>query len=194
MMAIFGLVIAGAVAAAALLQWWVARSKLRLDLFDRRYKVYEATRTLARDSVRYPAQIDRRLAVFNDETSNAEFLFDADVVDYLQEVRKRAADDDLLWLSDPARSTEITTTFAPYLRFANVRSTTKRHIAREWLIFLMCIAFGLVPLYFIYNQDLDLLFGRLTSSAAAWLGVLSPYLVVFLLRSINWSVDTLRRR
>jgi hypothetical protein len=41
---IFALIIAGAVAAVAWLQWWVALNKLRLDLFDRRYKVYDATR------------------------------------------------------------------------------------------------------------------------------------------------------
>jgi hypothetical protein len=34
-----------AVGCVALAQWRVARNKLRLDLFDRRYKVYEATQT-----------------------------------------------------------------------------------------------------------------------------------------------------
>jgi hypothetical protein len=33
-----------AVAIVAALQWRVADNKLRLDLFDRRYKVYDATR------------------------------------------------------------------------------------------------------------------------------------------------------
>lgn len=33
-----------AVAIIAALQWRVADNKLRLDLFDRRYKVYDATR------------------------------------------------------------------------------------------------------------------------------------------------------
>jgi hypothetical protein len=33
-----------AVVVIAVLQWRVAHNKLRLDLFDRRYKVYEAAR------------------------------------------------------------------------------------------------------------------------------------------------------
>jgi hypothetical protein len=43
-MKFFTLVLAASVAIVAWLQWSVALNKLRLDLFDRRYKVYDATR------------------------------------------------------------------------------------------------------------------------------------------------------
>jgi hypothetical protein len=111
-----------AVVVIAALQWRIAANKLRLDLFDRRYKVYEATLAFLRASVRDTARIDQLLIEFNYETSNAEFLFEADVVNYLHQIRERARDDDILWLSDPQRVTEITNIFARYLRFGNVRS------------------------------------------------------------------------
>jgi hypothetical protein len=110
-----------AVTIVAWQQWRVARNKLRLDLFDRRYKVYDATRRFVRDSVQDFAHIDQHLIVFNDETSNAEFLFDADVVNYLEQIRQRAQDRDAVWLSDPDRITAMTKTFVPYLGFSNVK-------------------------------------------------------------------------
>jgi hypothetical protein len=86
-----------------------------------------------------------QLAEFDIGTSDAEFLFGADVVDYLSQIRKRAihmetaqrvfeplpvgderkrhveaAHDDLSWLTD--QITAMTKIFAPYLGFANVRS------------------------------------------------------------------------
>ena len=88
---------------------------------------------------------DSQLFEFYAGTSDAEFLFGADVVDYLGQIRKRAVDmrtaqqlfeplpvgdersrhvqaahDDLSWLSD--QITAMTKVFTPYLGFANVRS------------------------------------------------------------------------
>jgi hypothetical protein len=110
-----------AVVVIAALQWRVADDKLRLDLFERRCKVYEATLAFVRDSVQDFTHIDQHLNVFNDETANAEFLFDANVVNYLQEIRKRAQDKDAIWLSEQ-KIPAMTNKFAPYLRFANVRA------------------------------------------------------------------------
>jgi hypothetical protein len=103
------------------LQWRVARNKLRLDLFDRRYKVYEATVRFVRVSVQDFTHIDQHLSAFNDETSNAEFLFDTDAVNCLEQIRQRAQNGDAISLSDPDRITATTKTFAPYLRFSNVK-------------------------------------------------------------------------
>jgi hypothetical protein len=110
-----------AVVIIAALQWRVAENKLRLDLFDRRYKVYEATVRFVRASVQDFAHIDQHLSVFNYETSNAEFLFDADVVNYLEHIRQRAQAKDAIWLSDPDRISTMTKTFAPCLGFPNVK-------------------------------------------------------------------------
>src|SRR4051812_29661402 len=73
-------------------QWQLAHSKLRLDLFDRRYKVFDATRiflaVIGRDS-RFE---ESHLFEFDAGTSDAEFLFGSDIVNYLAEIRKRAID------------------------------------------------------------------------------------------------------
>jgi hypothetical protein len=79
-----------AIVIIAVLQWRVADNKLRLDLFDRRYKVYAATLKFVAASMRDSAAVDSHLNEFNIGTSDAEFLFDADVVNYLQQIRERA--------------------------------------------------------------------------------------------------------
>jgi hypothetical protein len=133
-----------AVVVIASLQWRVADNKLRLDLFDRRYKVYDATRKFLLAILTKASFTLSELFEFNAGTFDAEFLFGADVTEHLEKIRKRAVDlqtaqriyeplpvgdersrhvqaahDDLLWLTD--QLTAITKTFAPYLGFANVR-------------------------------------------------------------------------
>ena len=134
-----------AVVVIAWQQWRIADSKLRLDLFDRRYKVYDATRKFLAVIIREATFTDSQLFEFYGGTSDAEFLFGADVVEYLGQIRNRAVDmrthqtlfqqmpfgdersrhvqanhDDLSWLND--QITAMTKIFAPYLGFANVRS------------------------------------------------------------------------
>ena len=133
-----------AVVTIALLQWRVAENKLRLDLFDRRYKVYDATRKFLAVILRDATFTDSQLFEFYGGTSDTEFLFRSEVVDYLAQIRKRALHmrtsrtllepkpvgdersrlaeaehDDLVWLTD--QITAMTSVFAPYLGFANVR-------------------------------------------------------------------------
>lgn len=126
-------------------QWQVARAKLRLDLFDRRYKVYDATRKFLAGIMSEPTFSDSQLFTFYAGTSDAEFLFDSEVVDYLAQIRKRALDmrlhqklyapmgvgeeqrsshiekeqEQLLWLTE--QITAMTKTFAPYLGFSNIK-------------------------------------------------------------------------
>lgn len=134
-----------AVAIIALQQWRVARNELRLDLFDRRYKVWDTTRTfllkLLNDAVADPTMTELKLAI-----ADAEFLFDAEVVQFLTGILKRAAqlqttrtllkdtrrltdgklkdyadgqEKDLLWLGD--QITEATKVFGRYIGFAHVK-------------------------------------------------------------------------
>jgi len=70
-------------------QWQVARNKLRLDLFDRRCKVYEATMKFLAEIARKTTFEDSQLVEFY-PTSDASFFFRADVVDYLSQIRHRA--------------------------------------------------------------------------------------------------------
>jgi hypothetical protein len=134
-----------AVGIVAWLQWRLAHNKLRLDLFDRRWEIYKATSNFVDAIVNDPARnVDSHLNAFNTGTSNAEFLFGSDVLNYIQQVRTRAVgmrtarvlyesqpdgeertrnvqryEADLLWLIE--QSTAMTKTFAPYLGFSNVK-------------------------------------------------------------------------
>ena len=125
-------------------QWQLARSKLRLDLFDRRYKVYDTTRKFLAEIVRNAKFEDSHLFEFYAGTSDAEFLFGSEVVDYLAQIRKRAIDmrthqklydrmpvgdersrhvqaehDQLVWLSE--QLTAMTKSFTPYLGFSRAK-------------------------------------------------------------------------
>jgi hypothetical protein len=126
-------------------QWRVARNKLRLDLYDRRYKVWDTTRTfllkVLNDTVTDPTMTELKLAI-----ADAEFLFDDEVVQFLKRILKRAAglwttrtllkdtrrlgdeelsrlataqENDLLWLGD--QITEATKVFGRYIGFAHVK-------------------------------------------------------------------------
>jgi hypothetical protein len=133
-----------AVVIIAALQWRVADNKLRLDLFDRRYKVYNATRKFLSVILRDATFADSDLFEFYAGTSDAEFLFGAEVTAYLGQIREKsvhmltaqkifeplpvgdertrhveAAHDDLVWLTDQV--TTMTKIFAPYLGFSSVK-------------------------------------------------------------------------
>ena len=139
------LIVGLAVVFIAWQQWKVSHAKLRLDLFDRRYKVYEATRKFLAGILSEATFSDSQLFTFYAGTSDAEFLFDSEVVDYLAQIRKRAIDmrlhqklyvpmgvseeqrlshidkehEQLLWLTE--QITAMTKTFAPYLGFSNIK-------------------------------------------------------------------------
>ena len=133
-----------AIVIIAALQWRVADNKLRLDLFDRRYKVYDATRKFLTGILAKANFTLSDLFEFNTATFDAEFLFRADITKHLDKIRERAvhlqttqqiydplpvgdersrhvqaAHDDLLWLTE--QFTAINKAFIPYLGFTNVR-------------------------------------------------------------------------
>jgi len=73
-------------------QWMTANYKLKLDLFDRRFKVYEATRdflsrVLAKDKFDFDDLIEHVGGI-----EQAPFLFPDRLTDHLKEIRKRAID------------------------------------------------------------------------------------------------------
>ena len=86
------LIVGLSVAFIAWQQWKVSHAKLRLDLFDRRYKVFEATRLFLGGIVSAATFDDSQLFTFYAGTADAEFLFDSEVVEYLAQIRKRAID------------------------------------------------------------------------------------------------------
>jgi hypothetical protein len=144
--AIATILIAGFVAYIAWQQWRVAKHKLRLDLFDRRYKVFEATRKFLVDIARESTFSNKQLFMFHAGTSDAKFLFDDAVADYLEEIRKRASmmraqreiytplpvgdertasiqieTDHFSWLADQLMDSNIAKIFTPYLDFSLVK-------------------------------------------------------------------------
>ena len=75
----------------ALAQWRMAREKLRLDLFERRYKVFEATK-LFLTSIFRTGRIDpQQQHDFKAATRDYVFLFRSDVGTYLEVLNEKAA-------------------------------------------------------------------------------------------------------
>jgi len=82
--AVFGLYIAWR-------QWTTARNRLKLDLFDRRYAVYEAVLKLLAVVFRTATVPEADLRDFDMGTMGAQWLLSADLCNYLRdELRKKA--------------------------------------------------------------------------------------------------------
>lgn len=71
-------------------QWRLAQRKLKYDLFDRRYKVYDATRKFLVSVLREAEAKDEFVREFIIGTSDAEFLYPKDLVEYLDSLREHA--------------------------------------------------------------------------------------------------------
>ena len=71
-------------------QWKTAAYRVKLDLFDRRYRIYEEVRKLLK--VAYPSgHIELgNIEAFQAQTVEAKFLFGADIQAYLKEVYDHA--------------------------------------------------------------------------------------------------------
>ncbi len=83
-------VIAIAGCAIAYSQLRLGRDRFQYDLYDRRMKVFEGLKVLLVTCMREASISFSEIQQFVRTTSEAEFLFDADVVDYLEDVRKKA--------------------------------------------------------------------------------------------------------
>jgi hypothetical protein len=82
--------LAAIVAFISFRQWAVARAKLRLDLYDRRYKVYEAVKDLHTAFLESEGLTNACVVNFLNRTSDVDFLFDDDVVHYIDKTRRHA--------------------------------------------------------------------------------------------------------
>lgn len=84
------LLIGAGVAYVAYQQFRLAREKFKLDLFEKRFAVFAATRRflsiiLTEAALTYPQVFEFRAAV-----AEASFLFGSDITDYLDEIDKKA--------------------------------------------------------------------------------------------------------
>src|SRR5438105_2018099 len=68
----------------------IARVKLQHDLFERRYKVFDATRKLLISILVTGTASEEARRAFALDTVDAVFLFDDDLARYLKEMGKRA--------------------------------------------------------------------------------------------------------
>lgn len=127
-------------------QFVTARTKLQLDLYDRRYVVFAAARMLLADVAAHASASESALRNFELGTADAPFFFGDDVLNYLAGLRGtayelqgivdtlpahgvgdvrdnlvRAKWDRVRWMHDQIET--LTATFLPYLRFADWRAT-----------------------------------------------------------------------
>ena len=71
-------------------QHTLAQEKFKLDLFEKRYAVYVATGEFLSEIIRQGRSNIEGAVEFSRKTSNAAFLFEQPVVDYLDSLYKRA--------------------------------------------------------------------------------------------------------
>jgi len=76
-------VISFAVGCVGVAQWWTARSKVRLDLFDRRWAVYQAVRNVLGEIVRHAQVSPEEEQKYLVGIQGARFLFDGQISHYL---------------------------------------------------------------------------------------------------------------
>ena len=68
----------------------IAAAKVKLDLFEKRFKVFDAARTLIVEHSTVERISDEDHKVFLRATSDAEFLFDGEVPEYLDSLSKNS--------------------------------------------------------------------------------------------------------
>jgi hypothetical protein len=133
-----------ATATVAIMQWRLAKDKLRLDLFEKRYRVYEVAMTYLSAVVSLADVRNDDLHNYNRGTTDAVFLFGPEISDYIKKLRHRTLQmqlyqktfaplpvgtersalvqqhtDELIWLSD--QLLELPLIFERYLGFGKSR-------------------------------------------------------------------------
>jgi hypothetical protein len=85
------LLVALVAATVALMQWYVARQKFVLDLFDRRFKAYNDVLAAVRPILGAGDAEHNQIVDLNIAVQNSKFLFGSDVNDYLKETHRTVA-------------------------------------------------------------------------------------------------------
>lgn len=75
----------------AAMQWVVARNKVRLELFDKRYAIYAAVKKLLQEVVRSGDSTTAQISEYWQQVVDADFLFGPEVGAYLDKVGRNAA-------------------------------------------------------------------------------------------------------
>jgi hypothetical protein len=69
----------------AFAQWWTARNRLKLDLFDRRWAIYDATRTALTEIYEHEQLSKDKLWALREAIRTANWLLDEDLDRHLRE-------------------------------------------------------------------------------------------------------------
>jgi len=77
-------------------QWKTARDKLKSDLFDRRYSIFETTRNLCESIWLHDPNYGANLARLRLAQLEAKWLFSEKVAEYIGELHKKAVNLDML--------------------------------------------------------------------------------------------------
>ena len=115
------ILIAALVAYVAVQQWLLAQARLKLDLFDRRFEVFQIA-AKAIDASRMSAERAQGLAHLYDVMPASLFLFGSEVFDFLEKLAHsfdQPEGAEWLWLS---AKLELRATFDPYLNFGTWRN------------------------------------------------------------------------
>jgi hypothetical protein len=70
-------------------QWRIAAAKLNLDLYDRRFAVFDAARNLILGVLQHGAALPKDLNAFRLGTADAGFLLNDDIEKYLDQLDKK---------------------------------------------------------------------------------------------------------
>lgn len=70
--------------------YYVQKDKLRLDLFDRRYKIFQAVQELLDTFILSGTFTRKDISIFVNNSTSAEFLYGKDVKEYVDEIWKKA--------------------------------------------------------------------------------------------------------
>jgi hypothetical protein len=89
-LAVVMLLLVGGVAWIAYMQLRIATAKHNLDLYDKRYRVFDAAGVFLRQLLVEGKVSDRALNEFNISIAGAVFLFDNDLNIYLDALRRRS--------------------------------------------------------------------------------------------------------
>jgi len=70
-------------------QYQIEKSKLNLELYDRRLHIYEEVKKIISIIVQKASAEPEEMFNFRSAVSEADFLFDSDITDYIQEIWDR---------------------------------------------------------------------------------------------------------
>jgi hypothetical protein len=73
-----------------LMQWRTAHYRLSLDMFDKRFKVYEGVKNITTTVIKHGIVIQKDLDELYENTRGAEFLFDGETRDFITNIRFKA--------------------------------------------------------------------------------------------------------